>query len=283
MVHRYSVDGDSLAPYRGSTPHWKLSEMNTIPFLYFIEFFLHSTKLSECLEFPTSGPNMDPKMAFHIKVYPSSHLPNQPWISSLTHMVNASYRVTTKIKFATTKTRLSTDSTLSEELGVDGLTAVALVGDGKDQKIEVIGTASMKKWKDDGLWTPTTKDGHDVNLNEVGDAINGGIDQTLHQHACPGDYELAVVALLPDPRYRGKGIAGHLARACEHELLRQHGVDGKDGSAPVRIMIRATKEDIGAYWLKQGFTVVGSRRCPKGHWDSLEEFTIWAMMRELST
>jgi hypothetical protein len=48
-------------------------------------------------------------------------------------------------------------------------------------------------------------------------------------------------------------------------------------------MIRITKEDSGAYWLKQGFTVVGSQRCPKGHWDSLEEFTMWAMVRELST
>ncbi|KAJ5382370.1 hypothetical protein N7517_000281 [Penicillium concentricum] len=224
---------------------------------------------------------MDPKMAFHVKLYASSDLLNQPWISDLTYMVNASYRVshTTKIKFASTKTRLQSDSALSEELGEHAFTAVALVGDGKDQKIEVIGTASMKKWKDDGLWTPTTKDGqeHEDTSN------NGCVDQILHRRACPGDYELAVVALPPDPQYRGKGIAGHLVKACEEEILRRHQANGKDVSSPVRIMIRVTKEDTGAYWLKQGFTVVGSQLCPKGFWNSLEEFTMWAMMRELST
>ncbi|KAJ5480281.1 hypothetical protein N7530_005790 [Penicillium desertorum] len=221
-------------------------------------------------------------MAFHIKVYASSDLLNQPWISDLTHMVNASYRVshTVKIKFTTTKTRLHADSDLSEELGADGFTAVALVGDGK-QKTEVIGTASMKKWKDDGLWMPTTKDGHDANSVENEDTANNG-DHMLGRHACSGDYELAVVALPPDPKYRGRGIAGHLVKACEEEILRRHQINGKDLSSPLRIMIRVAKEDTGAYWLKQGFTVVGSQKCPAGFWGSLEEFTMWAMMRELS-
>ncbi|KAJ5187974.1 Acyl-CoA N-acyltransferase [Penicillium cf. griseofulvum] len=224
-------------------------------------------------------------MTFRIKLYTSSDLLNQPWISDFTHMVNASYRVshTTKLKFATTKTRLHTDSTLSEELGADGFTAVALVGDGKDQKIEVIGTASMKKWTDDGLWMSTENE-HDANqVKDKNTAHNRCVDQILHQHACPGDYELAVVALPPDPQYRGRGIAGHLVKACEEEILRRNRVNGKDASSPVRIMIRVTKEDTGDYWLKQGFTVVGSKRCPKGFWDSLEEFIMWAMMRELST
>ncbi|KAI3144868.1 hypothetical protein DTO027I6_1399 [Penicillium roqueforti] len=221
---------------------------------------------------------MDPKMDFHIKVYASSALPNQPWISDFTSMVNASYRVshTAKIKFSTNKTRLHTDSTLSEELGADGFTAVAFIEDAEDQTPKLVGTASIKKWKDDGLWMPTTKNGHE-------DAANTRcVDQMLHRQACPGDYELAVVALPPGPQYRGRGIAGHLVRACEEEILRRHRVNGKDVSSPLRIMTRVNKEDTGGYWLKQGFTVVGSQRRPKGFWDSLEEFTIWAMVRELS-
>ncbi|KAJ6181044.1 Acyl-CoA N-acyltransferase [Penicillium mononematosum] len=226
---------------------------------------------------------MDPKMAFHIKVYASSDLLNQPWISDLTHMVNASYRVshTVKIKFTTTKTRLHADSDLPKELGADGFTAVALVGDGKRQKIEVIGTASMKKWKDDGLWMPTTKHGHDTNSVENEDAANNGsVDQMLHRHAhaCPGKLRASCY-----PKYRGRGIAGHLVTACEEQILRRHQANGKDLSSPLRIMIRVAKEDTGAYWLKQGFTVVGSQKCPAGFWGSLEEFTMWAMMRELST
>ena len=221
---------------------------------------------------------MDPEIGFHIKVYTSSALPSQPWISDFTSMVNASYRVshTTKIKFSTNKTRLHTDSALSEELGPDGFTAVAFVRDAEDQTIKVVGTASIKKWKDDGLWMPTTKGGHEESAN------TRCVDQMLHRQACPGDYELAVVALVPGSQYRGRGIAGRLVRVCEEEVLRRHRVNGKDLSSPIRIMTRVNKEDTGGYWLKQGFTVVGSQRRPKGFWDSLEEFTIWAMVRELS-
>lgn len=85
----------------------------------------------------------------------------------------------------------------------------------KLNKTEVIGTASMKKWKTDGLWTPTTKDRHDA--NPVGDedpANNGFVDRVLRQHACLGDYEISVVALPPDSQYRGKGIPEHLVKAC---------------------------------------------------------------------
>ncbi|KAJ5940851.1 Acyl-CoA N-acyltransferase [Penicillium verrucosum] len=79
-------------------------------------------------------------------------------------MINTSYCVshTTKIKFATTKTRLHTDSALSKELGAD-----ALVGDGKSQKTEVIGTAM------------------DVSI------------ECFANMPGPGDYELAAVVLPP--------------------------------------------------------------------------------------
>ncbi|KAJ5950419.1 Acyl-CoA N-acyltransferase [Penicillium vulpinum] len=113
-------------------------------------------------------------------------------------------------------------------------------------------------------------------------ANNACVEQILHRHACPGDYDPAAVALLPDAQYRGRAIVRHLAGACDEEILRQHRVNGKDGSSPVQIMIWNVKENSGAYWLKQGFTVVGSQKCPKGVWNLLEEFTMWAMVRELS-
>jgi hypothetical protein len=45
---------------------------------------------------PGTIPNMDPKMAFHIKVYASSDILNQSWISDLTHMVNAIFPISDK-------------------------------------------------------------------------------------------------------------------------------------------------------------------------------------------
>jgi GNAT superfamily N-acetyltransferase len=223
---------------------------------------------------------MDSDPAIHTELFTSTELLSQPWLPDLTRMINASYMVshTTKIKYRDNKVRLRTDSELSEELGVDGFTAVAFASSGTDEKAQVIGTASMKPWKDDGLWDPLD---HDDNKHDpTTERLNSEMEQIVRDHACPGDYELAVVALPPDPRYRGKGIAGRLVKACEDEILRRRRQEA-DYERPVRVMIRVSKENAGDYWLKQGFKTVGSRRCPQGFWDSLEEFTMWAMIREL--
>lgn len=212
-------------------------------------------------------------------LFTSSELLTQPWLPDLTRMINESYLVshTNKIKFSEDKIRLRTDYELSEELGPDAFTAVAFALNGTDERPEVVGTASMKKWKDDGLWQPHIHD----ETEPVEEQVNKQVDQILEKYACPGDYELAVVALLPDPRFRGKGIAGRLVKLCEEEVLRRRKLHG-DITSPVRIMIRVAKENAGDYWQKQGFTAVASQRCPKGFWDAAEEFTMWAMIRELS-
>lgn len=189
-------------------------------------------------------------------------------------MINASYRVshTGKVKFVSTSDRLRTDSQLFEELGDGGFTVVAFASNGLDQPVEVIGTASMKKWTDDGLWKPY--DEHEANGDDPVQGVVKDVDQMC---PCPGDYELAVVAVPPDPQYRGKGIATHLVKVCDEEILRRQKV-----KSPVRVMIRTAKENAGTYWLKQGFTTVASRRCPIGFWGAVEEFTMWAMSKELS-
>ncbi|CAL5871670.1 uncharacterized protein PFLUO_LOCUS5923 [Penicillium psychrofluorescens] len=215
---------------------------------------------------------------FHTALVTSSELLTQPWLSDLTRMVNASYMVnyTNVIKFSPKKKRLQTDSTLAEELGEGGFTVVAFISNGPDQPDEVIGTASMKKWKDDGEWKP-----HDEPMSTT-DRVDQDLNQILQKHVCLGDYELSTVALPPDPRIRGKGIAGHLVRLCEEEILRRQRASEKTSQSPVRIMIRTVKENNSAYWMKQGFTAVGSRTCPEGFWDAAEPFTMWAMIRELS-
>jgi GNAT superfamily N-acetyltransferase len=223
---------------------------------------------------------MDTGPIIHTELFTSTELLSQPWLPDLTRMINASYMVshTNKIKYLENKVRLRTDSELSEELGADGFTAVAFFSGETEEKVQVIGTASMKPWKDDGLWNPLDHD--DTKHDPMTEKVNSEMEQILQHYACPGDYELAVVALPPDPRFRGKGIAGRLVKACEEEILRRRRVEA-NGERPVRIMIRVSKENAGDYWLKQGFKTVGSRKCPKGFWDSLEEFTMWAMIREL--
>ncbi|KAJ5167093.1 uncharacterized protein N7482_005874 [Penicillium canariense] len=227
---------------------------------------------------------MDCAPIIHTELFTATDLLSQPWLPDLTRMINASYLVshTNKIAFSAEKIRLRSDSELSSELGPDGFTAVAFASSNTNDKLEVIGTASMKLWKDDGLWSPPDQDDHGKDSPEQ--RVNGEGEQIRRKHACPGDYELAVVALPPDSRYRGKGIAGRLVKLCEEEIVRRRALEGDkgDGDRPVRIMIRVAKENAGNYWLKQGFQTVGSRRCPKGFWDAAEEFTMWAMLREIS-
>ncbi|KAJ5126831.1 hypothetical protein N7448_007610 [Penicillium atrosanguineum] len=215
---------------------------------------------------------MQPEPAFHIELFTSTELLAQPWLRDLTRMINDSYLVshTDIVQFDAGKIRLKTDTRLSEELGSDGFTAVAF------ENSEVIGTASMKPWKDDGLWKPFDHFATD----DVEEQINDKIDQTLNENALPGDYELALVALPPGPRFRGRGIAGRLVKACEEEVLRRRKATEDSGS--VGIMIRVVKENVGNYWLKQGFTPIGKQPGPEA-WEASMPFTMWAMVKYLQS
>ncbi|EPS25279.1 hypothetical protein POX_c03682 [Penicillium oxalicum] len=109
-----------------------------------------------------------------------------------------------------------------------GFTAVAFTRGQEDGKVQVIGTASMKPWKCDGLWSPDEDESEDQGRNNIQEPdVNqkGGEhksdDEPPRQFTCPGDWELAVVALPPDICYRGKGIAGRVVKACEDEVLRR--------------------------------------------------------------
>lgn len=92
--------------------------------------------------------------AIHAALFTFSELLTQPWLPDLTRMINESYLAspTSKIKFRDDKLRLRSEDQLSRELGLDGFTVVAFASNNIDEKPTVVGTASMKKWKDDGLW-----------------------------------------------------------------------------------------------------------------------------------
>lgn len=192
-------------------------------------------------------------------------------------MINESYVIshTNQIQFSVDKIRLRSAQDFVEELGPDGFTAVAINCDGEHEKPEVIGTASMKPWKDDGDWEPC-----DYGM-ELGSAFPGqasipnfGGKQNLGENY----YELCVVAISPDPRYRKKGIAKRLMKICEEEASRRQNRETKEQNA--HIAVRVSKEHAGEYWLKQGFIPIGTRACARGFWESEEDFTMWIMLRE---
>lgn len=140
----------------------------------------------------------------------------------------------------------------------------------ESDEYEVVGTASMKKWKDDGLWKPIPEqDGSESDEDQIA------------QHPCIGDYELAVVAIRPG-RFRGTGLPGLLVKRCYDEVMSRERAGGRGLESPIKIMIRTSMETNGQYWLRQKFTPVGSRSCPIGFWGAVSEFTMWAMLYELT-
>lgn len=216
-----------------------------------------------------------------IKIYSLSELVTQPWLPSLTQAVNEAFSANSGPKFAQ---RLSYDTQLSEEMGETGFTAVAFApkskydegscnGYDKRDEVDIIGTASIKEWANNGEWSPyPTTSTHEAS------ELHGANSE---QDPCDGDYELGLVAVKPGANYRKRGIADSLVKACERELVRRLTLQGSKRRS-IKIMIKTIREVSGPYWLKKGFKTVGVQRCPQGTWGSVEEFTLWALMRELA-
>lgn len=208
-----------------------------------------------------------------------------PWLPALTKAINKGFSDNGDIiKF---DQRLASDSQLSEELGEKGFTAVAFAPKSNNQsspghEVDVIGTVSIKPWVNDRDWIAyppalplselaTKSKEEDTTSIKYGD-----------QDPCNGDFEIALVTILPGVNFRKRGIADHLIRICEEELVRRLDLMGdKRERRPLRLMVKIVKEINAQYWLKKGFTTVGQKLAPKGTWDSFEEFTMWAMERDL--
>ncbi|RJE25038.1 hypothetical protein PHISCL_02631 [Aspergillus sclerotialis] len=231
-------------------------------------------------------PHSPEPLSFETKVYSSSELLTQPWLPALTRAVNEGFSTNSgPINFAQ---RLSSDIQLSEELGEAGFTAIAFASrsEHSDQsdEVDIIGTASVKGWVNDRDWlpypTPTPGSHESSGLDGANGNGCGKAEMTREQDPCDGDYEIALVTIKPGANYRKRGIAESLIKACERELVRRLTLQG-DKRRSIKLMVKIVKEVNGPYWLKKGFTTVGQKWSPKGTWGSFQEFTMWAMMREL--
>lgn len=225
----------------------------------------------------TSSPDLP---HYSTKIFTPSELLDLPWLPALTEAINAGFSDNGgRLKFAQ---RLSTDTQLSGELGETGFTAVAFApaSEASDHAVEVIGTVSIKDWVNEGDWEPYRP--REGSLPRVGgEGVDGLGVADGERDPCDGDFEIALVTIRPGAHFRKRGIADHLVRVCERELVRRLVVSG-DARRSVRLMIKIVKELTGSYWVKKGFTTVGQRTAPKGTWKSFEEFTMWAMTRELA-
>lgn len=82
-----------------------------------------------------------------------------------------------------------------------------------------------------------------------------------------------------------QGIADHLVRICEQEILQHHqraqDKDKTNNLESLRIMSKVIQEMNGSYWIRKGFVPVAEQWCLKGLWGSQRGFVLWAMVRDL--
>lgn len=230
---------------------------------------------------PAKAP-ASPLPHYETRIFTASELLSVPWLPALTQAINKGFSDNGEIiKF---DQRLASDSQLSRELGEKGFTAVAFAPKSESQsspghEVDVIGTVSVKPWVNDRDWIAYPPA---LSLPEL--AAKKEEDTTSFrngdQDPCNGDFEIALVTILPGVNFRKRGIADHLIRVCEDELIRRLDLVG-DKRRSLRLMVKIVKEINAQYWLKKGFTTVGQKLAPIGTWDSFEEFTMWAMERDL--
>ncbi|KAJ5210913.1 Short-chain dehydrogenase/reductase SDR [Penicillium cf. griseofulvum] len=221
-----------------------------------------------------------PAPAYRIEIFTQSELMKQTFLPELWDVINVSYLDTGDSSIEKTGPRIRSNTQLADELQETGITAIAFAQN------SIIGTASLKVWSPDSEGALWKSPGHFEHFcaDEIFTA-NSTVLDSLHGESqdvsCKGGFEIVAVAITPDPRYRRKGIAESLVKACEKELKGGMTSAGLTESAQPCIMVKCIREIQGAYWLKRGFRVVGEQYCPPLTWRYNKGFVLWAMEREL--
>lgn len=189
-------------------------------------------------------------MQFSFEKFTSQELAEKEWLPELVHLINDSYLNRKHDPVGHTQPRLEDEQELLNDLGDTGFTTVAFDADRK-----IVATASVKPWKDEGLWIPVEGE-HEA------------------PQKCPGDYEIILVVVKEDPKYRGKGLSDSLLELC-YQTLRE----GEE--KPPRLMLKVIQELYGPYWGKKGYQIVAKQRCESGTWGIQKPFTLLAMAQVL--
>ncbi|KAJ5626331.1 hypothetical protein N7510_002640 [Penicillium lagena] len=219
---------------------------------------------------------------YHIKIFARQDLLVQPFLPELRTVINASYRDHDINPIGKIGHRIQYDTQVVHEIGSSGFTAVTFASN------EIVGTASVRDWvpeadgivwKLDGYYAGKSAD-EAGSMQAVGSNSNSAVSDTA---TCEGDFEIFLVAVKPGEKYRKKGIAERLVKACEEEIKRQIGQKLVQPAQKnhLSIMLKVVREINGEYWLKKGFKIMGECYCPPFTWDLEKAFVLWAMRKEL--
>lgn len=212
-------------------------------------------------------------IAYRIEIFAQADLLKQPFLPQLRDVINASYHDPGVAGFEKVNPRLENDTQLAE-LKETGFTAIAFNQD------EILGTASLRLWEpyaEGAVWKSRGyfEQFHSEDICGASSALLNSLDDESHNTVC-GEFELAAVGIVPDLRYRKRGIAEKLVRACEEEVLRRTGL------SELRITLKVVRQVAGDYWLNKGFRIIGEQYCPPLTWGSKTGFVLWAMERTSS-
>jgi ribosomal protein S18 acetylase RimI-like enzyme len=208
---------------------------------------------------------------YHIEVYTGRGLLDSSVLRELRTVINAAYQSHDINPLGKIGERIHHDTQIVDEIGTNGFTVVMSCAD------EIVGTASVKDWKpsaQENNWRPAGYyDGvsaQEAALVETGTSIPESV-------TCDGDVEAFMVAVKPGQKYRKRGIAEGLMRACEQQLKKQRGAE----TDQVRVILRVVREINSQYWLKKGYQIVGEQYCPPLTWDVEKAFILLAMRKDI--
>lgn len=200
----------------------------------------------------------------HIKIYTSADLQADPHLNnSIVDVVNAAF---TRHASFNSKLRFEYPEKLVEQIGTDGLCAVAYSGDSQDSSsATMLGTASLRHWH------PTP---------------GGVVDDALREDRPAADlklveaglsYELKAIATVDGPESRGKGLAGVMTQTLlEYVQEKRH--QGRD----VLLWLQLSEEQNGDYWRRRGYEQVGPVEVmPKGTWGATHDFEFLTMVKRM--
>lgn len=155
------------------------------------------------------------------------------------------------------KLRFEDADELPQQIGVDGLCAVARSGDA------ILGTASFKRWRP---------------------VAGGAVDEALREH--PEDlkladaglsYEVKAVATVDSPESRGRGLAGVMIQALLEQVQRE-----RHPRKDILLWLQLSEEQNGAYWRRRGYEQIGPLEVlPKGTWGSTHDFEFLTMVKRM--